>query len=61
MPFDENGHPLDERVGRQLAGISQYINIMGQENSNMIMQIENIPNLEELKSNGIGFYLKKGE
>lgn len=61
VPFDENGHPLDERVGRQLAGISQYINIMGQENSNMIMQIENIPNLEELKSNGIGFYLKKGE
>ena len=57
VPFDEKGHPLEERVGRHLAGISEFIFALGMEFPEYELEIEGIPEYNELQEKGVGAYL----
>lgn len=59
VPYDENGHPLEERVGRHLTGISQLVLVMGENEPEKEIVMEEIPSYADLLENGIGFYLKE--
>lgn len=59
VPYDENGHPLEERVGRHLSGVMQFITVMGENEPDKEMVVENIPIYADLMENGIGNYLKE--
>ncbi|MDR3258041.1 MAG: succinylglutamate desuccinylase [Fusobacteriaceae bacterium] len=59
VPFDESGHPLEERVGRHLAGVAQFVIVMGENEPDKKVEITGIPTYEELMNNGIGNYLKE--
>lgn len=59
VPYDENGHPLEERVGRHLSGIMQFITVMGENEPDKEMVVENVPIYADLMENGIGAYLKE--
>lgn len=59
VPYDENGHPLEERVGRHLSAIVQLIQVMGENEPDKEIQVENIPVYADLMENGIGNYLKE--
>ena len=56
IPFDEKGHPIEERVGRQIAGITELVNVYNQKLQQPI-KITNLPSYQELMSNGIGLYM----
>ena len=58
VPYDEKGHPLKERVGRHLAGITQFAIVMGENEPEKEIVITGIPTYEELQQNGVGYYLK---
>ncbi len=59
VPYDENGHPLEERVGRHLTGIVQLVTVMGENEPEKEIVIEGVPAYSELLENGIGNYLKE--
>lgn len=59
VPYDENGHPLEERVGRHVSSILQLIATMGENEPEKEMFVENVPVLADLMENGIGAYLKE--
>lgn len=59
VPYDETGHPLEERVGRHLSGIMQFITVMGENEPDKEMLVENVPIYGDLMENGIGNYLKE--
>lgn len=59
VPYDETGHPLEERVGRHLSGIMQFITVMGENEPDKEMLVENVPIYADLLENGIGNYLKE--
>ncbi len=58
VPFDENGHPLEERVGRHLAGISEFALALGMEYPDKPLEISGIPAYDELLALGVGAYLQ---
>ncbi|MDR1786226.1 MAG: succinylglutamate desuccinylase [Spirochaetaceae bacterium] len=58
VPFDERGHPIEERVGRHLAGIAEFAFALGTEYPDKEILIEGIPDYYELQDNGLGAYLK---
>ncbi len=59
VPYDETGHPLEERVGRHLSGVMQFITVMGENEPDKEMIVENVPIYADLMENGIGQYLKE--
>ena len=59
VPYDENGHPIEERVGRHLTGVIQHINVMGENEPDKEIIIEGLPSYEDLQKNGVGAYLKE--
>lgn len=59
VPYDDNGHPLEERVGRHLSGIVQHIIVMGENEIDKEIIFEGIPTYSELLENGLGKYLKE--
>lgn len=59
VPYDDNGHPLEERVGRHLSGIVQHIVVMGENEIDKEIIFEGIPTYSELLENGLGKYLKE--
>ena len=59
VPYDENGHPIEERVGRHLTGVVQHINVMGENEPDKEIIIEGLPSYEDLQKNGVGAYLKE--
>lgn len=56
IPFDEKGHPIEERVGRQIFGITELVNVYNQKMPQPI-KITNLPSYQELLANGIGVYM----
>lgn len=56
VPFDEKGHPIEERVGRHIAGITELITVYNQQKQQPI-KITNLPSYQQLLSNGIGLYM----
>lgn len=59
VPYDEEGHPLEERVGRHLSSILQLMQAMGENEPEKEMQVEGVPTFADLVENGIGIYLKE--
>ena len=59
VPYDENGHPIEERVGRHLTGVIQHIIVMGENEPDKEIIIEGLPSYEDLQKNGVGAYLKE--
>lgn len=59
VPFDDKGHPLDERVSRHVGGVVELIKVMGENEPEKEIIVENIPTISEIRENGIGNYLKK--
>ncbi len=58
VPFDENGHPIEERVGRHLAGISEFAFALSMEYPDKPLEISGIPAYDELLASGVGAYLR---
>jgi hypothetical protein len=58
VPFDEKGHPLEERVGRHLAGIGEFAFVLGLEFPEFEVIIDGIPDYYDLQEKGIGAYLR---
>ena len=59
VPYDENGHPLGERVGRHLTGVVELVTVMGENEPDKEIIMEGLPTYEELFENGVGQYLKE--
>ncbi|MCY7008831.1 succinylglutamate desuccinylase [Fusobacterium simiae] len=59
VPYDENGHPIEERVGRHLTGVIQHILVMGENEPDKEIIIEGLPSYADLQANGVGAYLKE--
>lgn len=58
VSFDENGHPIDERVGRHLESINQIILAHNDIYPDNAIIVNNLPVYNDLVTNGIGVYLK---
>lgn len=61
VPYDEKGHPIEERVGRHTTGVIELINAMGDIEPNKTIEVEGIPTKDELMENGLGNYLHDPE
>ncbi len=57
VPYDENGHPIEERVGRHITAIRALVNNMNFIFPDKEIQYHGDPNYYELMENGYGNYL----
>ena len=55
VPFTDEGHPIEERVGRHIAGIMEFVKVYDQKEPQHIT-ITNVPTYNELLQNGLGYY-----
>ncbi|MDP2816585.1 MAG: succinylglutamate desuccinylase [Rectinemataceae bacterium] len=58
VPYDEKGHPLEERVGRHLAGIAELAFSWTLNNAERALEFTGIPAFAELQATGLGAWLK---
>jgi hypothetical protein len=58
VPFDESGHPIGQRVGRHLTGISEFAFALSMEYPDKPLEIDDIPSYDELAQSGVGPFLK---
>jgi hypothetical protein len=56
--IDENGWPIDVRVGRHCSAILQILEIWSEENPAKAVVVGGVPRYAEVIENGTGFYLK---
>jgi len=57
VPFDESGHPIEERVARHVKGVMSFVESMSVYDESKTMIITGLPSYEELVENGVGKYL----
>ncbi|MDO5718973.1 MAG: succinylglutamate desuccinylase [Tissierellia bacterium] len=57
VPYDDNGHPIEERVGRHINGVNEIAKAYTMQNEANPIIINNIPEYSEILSNGLGNYL----
>jgi len=57
VPFDEKGHPIEERVGRHIAGITEFATAFSREYPDRPLGIGGLPGFEELAEKGLGAFL----
>ena len=58
VPFDENGWPLDLRVARHLAGVTQFVSDLGMFDESKGIAVTGVPAYEDIVANGVGAYLR---
>jgi len=58
VPFDEKGHPIEERVGRHLTAIGEFALAMSTEYPERPIGLSGVPGYEELVAKGLGAFLK---
>lgn len=58
VPFDENGHPIEERVGRHLSGISEFAFALSSERPDRPLEFAGVPEYGALLEKGLGAFLK---
>lgn len=56
IPYDDTGWPLEVRAGRHVQGLKTIFRDYSQMYEKSIV-VENLPDLAELKENGVGHYL----
>lgn len=54
VPYDEDGHPIEERVGRQLQGIIEYTKAYSTQYPDVSVSFSNVPGYAELFGNSDG-------
>ncbi len=57
VDFDENGHPLRQRVARQVTGIVEFAKALTDLEPHNTLIIENLPTYDQLMDNGLTAYL----
>jgi len=57
VPFDETGHPIEDRVGRHMATIAEFVFVLSMLYPEHEMIIDGIPAREDLLTRGIGAFL----
>ncbi|MBU2511311.1 succinylglutamate desuccinylase/aspartoacylase family protein [bacterium] len=57
VDYSEKGHPLEERVGRHIAGIRAIIDAYNTLDKGKIFEVEKFPEYGELQEKGIGYFL----
>lgn len=57
VPYDENGHPLKERVGRHMAGVQELAFSWTMDHPEAPLEFEGLPTYDEIQANDIGEYL----
>ncbi|NLC33313.1 MAG: succinylglutamate desuccinylase/aspartoacylase family protein [Clostridiales bacterium] len=56
VPYDENGHPIEERVGRHLQSIQSYVSSYNDFTGETVV-LENLPSYDEMLAGRLGDYL----
>lgn len=59
VPFDESGHPIEERVARQITSIMEFITTFSKTYPDKPIEVSNIPSYDSILEDGIGEYLLK--
>jgi len=57
VPFDETGHPIEQRVGRHLTAIGEFAFALSMEYPDKPLEIDGIPGYDELLESGVGAFL----
>ncbi len=57
VPFDERGHPIEERVGRHLTAIGEFALAMSGEYPDRPIELSGVPGYDELAEKGLGAFL----
>ena len=57
VPFDETGHPIEQRVGRHLTAIGEFAFALSMEYPDKPLDIGDIPLYEDLMESGVGAFL----
>lgn len=57
VPFDEKGHPLDERTGRQLATVEELLVAYNEAHPDKPIDVADIPTYEEIVAQGMAPFL----
>jgi len=57
VPFGEEGHPIEERVGRHLETISMLMEIFSTYHRDRTILMSGVPSLSDLLTEGLGAYL----
>jgi hypothetical protein len=57
VPFDETGHSLEDRVGRHLVTIAEFVFVLGLEYPRYEVIFDGIPDYEDVLKLGIGAFL----
>lgn len=58
VPYTEKGHPLEERVGRHLAGLSEIAFSWSQNNPDRPIEYSGAPDYSSLMDDGLGKWLR---
>jgi hypothetical protein len=58
VPFDESGWPLDLRVARHLAGVTQFVSDLGLLDEAKGITVTGVPGYEDVVSRGLGAFLR---
>jgi Predicted deacylase len=61
VPYDGNGHPIEERVGRHVAGIAELAFTWTLNNPERPLEFSGLPSYAELLDTGLGIWLKAPE
>jgi predicted deacylase len=56
-PMDENGWPIEVRVGRHLSTILQCIEIFNMTNPDRAVSVSNVPRCDDVTESGLGAFL----
>jgi predicted deacylase len=56
--IDENGWPIDLRVGRHCSTILQVLELWSEDNAERAVVVTGVPRYTDIKANGTGAYLK---
>lgn len=58
VPFDDRGWPIDLRVARHLAGVTQFLADLGTLDETKTIAVRGVPTYEEVVARGLGAYLR---
>lgn len=57
VPYDESGHPIEQRVARHIEGIVNFITSMSDYDESKAVVVTGLPSYNELVEKGVGEYL----
>ena len=57
VPYDEKGHPIEERVGRHLSAITEFAFAFTSERPDRPLEFTSVPEYGELQAKGLGTFL----